>query len=182
MRGKRTSIDFSKHELTTKETNEVLVHWLKKPNTICGNVKFINVKGDVLVVVGDYGNWVFCREFHPSKDGCVSDSYWVEKLKISSTQNPYTFDPEKAKSEIDNLLKEPWSHEEIEFLNSLRQASDLTEGEFVEACYNYPSGFDTEMMPTGKVYNHSLLVVFDAFEEICKRLSEVSKKEKECRY
>ena len=50
----------------------------------------------------------------------------------------------------------------------------MTEGEFVAACYNYPPGFDTEMMPTGKVYDHSLLVVFDAFEEICKRLSEVS--------
>lgn len=175
MREKRTSIDFSKHELTIKETNEVLVHWLKKPNTICDNVKFINIKGDVLVVVGDYGNWVFCREFHPSKDGYVCDRYWVEKLKNSSTQNPYTFDPEEAKSEIDDLLKEhEWSHEEIEFLNSLRQASDLTEGEFVAACYNYPPGFDTEMMPTGKVYDHSLLVVFDAFEEICKRLSEVS--------
>ena len=152
-----------------------MVHWLKKPNTICGNVKFINIKGDVLVVVGDYGNWVFVGNFTRQKMGMFVIDIGLKKLKNSSTQNPYTFDPEEAKSEIDDLLKEhEWSHEEIEFLNSLRQASDLTEGEFVAACYNYPPGFDTEMMPTGKVYDHSLLVVFDAFEEICKRLSEVS--------
>ena len=45
-----------------------------------------NFLPDLCVVTGDVGNWMFCREFHPSSKGHVSDYYWVEKLQMSSSQ------------------------------------------------------------------------------------------------
>lgn len=71
----RTGIDFSKHELIIKETDDVTIHWLKIPNSIKKNIKFTNIEGN-LVVTGDFGNWIFCRNFIPSGDGYVSDG-WV---------------------------------------------------------------------------------------------------------
>ena len=64
----RTDMDWSGHELIITDTEGLLTHYLKKPGTLMNAVMFINTNG-VLVVTGDYSNWMFDREFHPSKGG-----------------------------------------------------------------------------------------------------------------
>lgn len=39
---KRTDIDFTKHEVITTESDGLLIHYLKKPNTIHDSIKYIN--------------------------------------------------------------------------------------------------------------------------------------------
>ena len=107
MREKRTEIDFSKHVLTVNKQEGLLVHTLAKPNTYVQSFVFINTN-DIMAVTGDYGNWIFCREFHPSKDGYVSDTYWVEKLRIGSCQEPSNFDSQTAQEQVTELLNIPF--------------------------------------------------------------------------
>lgn len=79
--GRRTKVDFSSHELKiTSLSGEGSKYELKKPDTIIHSVVFF-VLGGITAVTGDFGNWIFCREFHPNISGeNVSDRYWVEKL------------------------------------------------------------------------------------------------------
>ncbi len=66
--GYRTGIKFHDHILTIdKESDNTITYHLKKPDTITNNIKFINTNG-LLVVTGDFGNWVFCRDFHPNSN------------------------------------------------------------------------------------------------------------------
>jgi hypothetical protein len=62
MKGKRTGIEFGEHEVLVTKTEECLIHYLKKPNTISDSIKYINV-GGILAVTGDYGNWIFVENF-----------------------------------------------------------------------------------------------------------------------
>jgi hypothetical protein len=62
---RRTKIDFSEHELKITQLEGVLIHEFKRPDTRNCMLVFINTCG-VMTVTGDFGNWVFCREFHPS--------------------------------------------------------------------------------------------------------------------
>lgn len=172
----RAAVDFSKHELHITETDNVTIYKLKKPDTITQMVTFINCEG-IMSVTGDYGNWVFCREFHPAHSGNVSDGYWIEKLRISSQQNPYEFDETATKAEIRKLIDEyketPDDFEDgyFEYLEDLLDY--LYEGEYyygAMAHYNRPSYFEGESVPYVNKINIWLLVIFDAFEEICSRV------------
>jgi hypothetical protein len=168
----RTNTDFSKHVLTITKRENTLIHVLAKPDTVMDSLTFINTN-DIMAVTGDYGNWIFCREFHPSPSGSVSDIYWVEKLLSASSQDPYDFDGKIAKEEITELLKDPdqsLSTKEKEWLNELSEATNGSEFEYIAQAMDYPSSFPTEMIPKGKVTKYWLLVVFDAFEEICQRM------------
>ena len=168
----RTITDFSKHQLEIIKEEHVLIHNFHIPGTIANSIKFINTSG-ILAVTGDYGNWIFCREFHPSKDGRVSDNYWLEKLSIASSQNPYEFDSEKAQQEIKDLLENKdhdFSEDEKEWLQNLSNAADEGEYEYISVVQDHPSSFETEMIPRGKIVKYWLLVIFDAFEEIVKIL------------
>ena len=169
MREKRTDVDWSKHVLT--ETHgETLIHRLCIPGTVSQSLTFINTQG-VMAVTGDYGNWIFCREFHPSPDGSVSDMYWLGKLRNSSCQDPSEFDSDEVKRQVKELKENhELSAEEIEWLDSLESAADDGEYAFIAEAMNHPGNFDTEMIPNGKVTQWWLLVVFDAFDEICRRL------------
>jgi hypothetical protein len=169
---KRTNVDFSKHELIIEKNDNVLIHHFKKPGTFFDSVKFINTSG-ILAVTGDYGNWIFCREFHPSKDGGVSDGYWIEKLRSASTQKPYDFDSDIAQKEIANLLESEdynFTIEEREWLESLSDTAYDGEYAYIAEAMNRPNDFEAEMIPRGEKVNYWLEVIFDAFEEICKRL------------
>jgi len=171
MKGKRTNIDFSKYEIIKTELDGVLIHKIAKPNTRCGSVVFINTQG-ILAITGDYGNWIFCREFHPSKDGFVSDSYWCEKLRISSTQKPSDFDPDGTEKKIREMLKEEEdiSNEDKEYLEDIiPQVYECEERYMVYAYDNLPKGRDPEYIPIVKKLNPWLECIFDAFDEICKR-------------
>jgi hypothetical protein len=173
MKGKRTEIEFDQHELIITQSEGLLVHYLKKPNEIYDSVKFINTNG-ILAVTGDYSNWIFCREFHPTADGGVSDGYWHEKLRISSTQVATEFDSESTKKEIEKLLaeEEDLTDEEKEYLSGCLDHAD--EGEFDYEYYAHRENCgrfeDHEYVPHEKKLNIQLQAVFDSFDEICRRM------------
>jgi hypothetical protein len=179
VKGKRTGIDFSKHEVRITESDGLLIHYIKKPGTINDSIKYINTNG-IMAVTGDYGNWIFCREFHPSKEGGVSDGYWEEKLCIASTQEPKEFDPEATEKELKRLLSKG--------LKEYGYTGDMLKKmqEYCRECLRYvgedqwsykkvaydecPS--DYEAVVYIKKTKYWLLAVFDGFDEICRRMKE----------
>lgn len=170
-KGKRTGTDFSQHNLIMNKTDDLAVYYLRKPNTVCDAVKFINVHG-ILAVTGDYGNWIFCREFHPGPKQLVSDGYWREKLKISSCQEPAKYDSEKTAAEIRGRMKDPeLTAEEKEYFQTLLLYVDEEINYMYHAFNEVPGNWDMESIPYVKSVDHQLLVVFDAFDEICHRLN-----------
>jgi hypothetical protein len=183
---KRTSLDFSKHKLIIQENELVKIHHLKKPGTVIDNIKYINC-GGVLSVTGDYGNWIFCREFWPSADGFVSDGYWLEKLSLSSDQTGKEYSPNETRKTIDEGLdgglveygyEGAQLEEMIEYYQELRNFYvDLSEWEYIGYAYGEgrPDFIDAEDVPFEKVTQHWLKVVFDGFDEICKRFKNDSK-------
>jgi hypothetical protein len=194
MREKRTNIDYSKHDVKVIETEHVTIHHLRLPDTIMNSVKFINTEG-ILAVTGDFGNWIFCREFVPGPKNAVSDGYWCEKLKNSSCQQPFEIDwdaiEEEIKSLIDERIKEtdyegPYplddrhfesDDETLMFLVELfHAANNCDKIEYEEKAFrsdDYDHGFDYEYIPYNKKPQFWLLAVFDAFDEICARLKQV---------
>ena len=174
-KGKRTNIEFDRHQDIVTFEGTATVHHFKTPDSFIHSVKFINIHG-VLVVTGDFGNWIFCREFHPSKDGSVSDMYWIEKAQISSTQEPYRFDADTARKDIDELLSNQedyeWSDEAREWLKELKSAAEGGRHEYFVTGWEHPGDVDMENIPSGKRTNYQLEAVFDAFDEICRRMKE----------
>lgn len=177
MKGKRTGIEFEKHEVLAIKTDECLIHHLKKPDTMCDSIKYINC-GGVLAVTGDYGNWIFCREFHPSEKGFVRGGYWEEKLKIASSQEPEEFDEEGTIAEIKRLLseEEELTEDETEYLNGCMDKAQ--QGRFDYEYYAHRENCgrfeDHEYVPHRMKTKFWLQAVFDGFDEICRRLKEAS--------
>ena len=175
MRPKRTQVDYSKHEVLVTENEHILIHHLKKPGTGIESVKFINTQG-ILAVTGDFGNWIFCREFHPSEKSAVSDGYWCEKLQIASSQEPEEFGVEATKKEIIEKLKDRdsgYGKPEREYLKGLyRQLeSENNEHWYITHAYeNLPRDWDYESIPLVKRHKFWLKAIFDAFDEICSRM------------
>ena len=183
MKNRRTEYDFSNHELIVVETENFNSYRLKHPEySQMFSVTFINTNG-ICAVTGDYGNYIFCREFHPSADGYVSDHYWLEKLQNSSDQSGENFDSDKTRETINDLISELKDdsendsidpdkyNEELEYLTELLDYVDRSEFEYTSYVYNnYPSWFDCESVPFCKSIKPQLLIVFDAFEEICLRI------------
>lgn len=167
---KRTDINWDKHVLTETKFPDGIIYKFKKPDTYCSSIIFINACG-VLAITGDYGNWIFCREFHPSADGFVSDMYWLEKLRNSSTQEPCEHDPEGTRKEIeDQLQEEDLDDEDKEYLESLLDHVDDGEERYlVYAHDNLPPSRDHEYVPHAKSLNFWLEAIFDAFDEMCVR-------------
>jgi hypothetical protein len=186
MKGTRTGVDFSEHELIITKNDSVLIHHLKKPDTIMDNIKFINIEG-VLLVTGDYSRWSFCREFHPSADGHVSDYYWCEKLSIGSSHTYSDYSPEDTHEilveELDNYIKDKIKedskfdeeNDDDETLNYYKDCISNTDDELdytYHAYRNIPEGMDCESVVFIQKIKPQLQVVFDAFEEICRRMKE----------
>jgi hypothetical protein len=184
MKGKRTDKEFENFELKIVEQPDLTVHHLKKPDSVIGNVKFINTNG-IMAVTGDYGNWMFCREFHPSADEYVSAGYWKEKLRTYSTQDGDEFSPEETRKqlleEIDHgLVDYGYEDDELDaakefYTECLEYVDEKTD--YVAFAYgpSKPSFLDYEEIPMVNVTTYRLLYVFDAFEEICRRVSEERK-------
>ncbi len=176
--GKRTGFDFHKHRLETIKDKHVLIHKLKIPGRKLYEVVFINCQG-VLSVTGDWGNWIFCREFHPSDHGYVSDSYWLEKLGISSTQKGEVFDSNQTREEIEEginggLAEYGYKGDDLkEVISYYKDLLDYVEDEqeYYHFAYNdKPDFIDPDDVPLVKNTTHYLNYVFDAFEEICRRM------------
>ena len=171
----RIGYDWSKHELEVSRTENAVVYKFKKPNSIQGAVYFINSYG-IMAVTGDWGNWIFCREFHPGADERVSDGYWCEKLRIASTQQEKNFSPEKTKEEInERLIDEDLEGEERAYLRELLEKIDdysAQDGESYRqyAFENIPNGYDYEVVPFQEENKFWLKAIFDAFDEICSRM------------
>jgi len=139
-------------------------------------IQFMNTNEN-LIVTGDYGNWIFCRPFIPSSDGFVSDCYWLEKLKISSSQELSKYDPEETEKSIQKLLDselEEYGYEGEELENLKSELSHLLYYVDDEIEYNYnayrDSSLDYEQIPYETKLNYWLLIIFDAFDEICNRI------------
>lgn len=177
---KRTKIDFSKHELKVTKLDGVLIHEFKTPDINIYRLVFINSCG-VMTVTGDFGNWVFCREFHPSgdNDSGVGDMYWDEKLQIHSVQESHRFDPERTLElirEFENSFVENYDREmdedEMEWLERLR-CNVNDEPEYIYTAYReMPSTMEYEDVPFGKVRHHFLDAVYDGFDAICELLKQ----------
>ncbi len=177
MTGKRTGIDFSKHELIVSQSIDSIIHYLKKPDTICQSIKFINAFG-VMIVLGDFGYWLFNRPYVPGPKEYVSDSYWLEKCEMEGEE----FDPEETQKElqegIDGGLKDYGYEgeklkEAISFYEDCLRYAD-SEWEYVAYAYgpDQPGFMASEEIPHCKKTKQWLRIVFDGFEEICRRLKE----------
>lgn len=177
LRGKRTNVDFSEHELRVVNVGDYSSYYLKKPNSIIYSIKFICTSG-ITAVTGDLGNWIFCREFHPGKDEYVSDEYWAEKLNIGSVQKSHIFDPETTLEVLEQYIDENTGLENdlCEFLEVGKQLLINNGGddtEYKEFMYNnLPNGYDFEDIPYEEKVQPRLNYVFDAFEEICSRFDK----------
>jgi Zn-finger protein len=139
---------------------------------------------NALTVTGDYGRWCFCRPFYPSPDGGVSDDYWIEKLNIGVT-SVYELgkhhDGDTTIEIINDRIKNIEDYhgrdnkeEALEYYNMLIDRAH--ESQIVYDIHAHgnamPYFIDHEDVPHGKVINYYLQVVFDGFEEICRRMSE----------
>ena len=126
-----------------------------------------------MAVTGDWGNWIFCREFHPAADERVSDHYWCEKLGIASTQESKNYSKEKTRAEIEERLKEEdLDPEDKDFLTELLDVVDDEEEGYRRWAYeNMPRDFDAESLPLCYENKFWLKAIFDAFDEICARMA-----------
>jgi hypothetical protein len=184
---KRTNIDFTKHELITKVSDDFKMWKLKLPNTITESISFINTQG-ILVVTGDYGDFTFCREFHPTKDQIVSDEYWCEKYRISTQHQTDYFDEDETLKlinsnisdfeDIQRDLDEHCMHDSqmeplLKYYQRLRIClPNMNEQEYVHCAYQeyIPPFLSPDDVPYCQSIEYKFLIVFDAFEEICSRL------------
>jgi hypothetical protein len=185
MIGKRTKLDFKNHKLKTVKFEFGVIYELAVPDKFCHSCKFINMFGKMFVT-GDFGNYVFCREFHPdpeSQEG-VSESYWLEKLKMHSIQDPYEFDAEETIKEIDLLLTEgvdgndeDWTEEEKDYLENCRDAAENDPVFYDSVAYRGNVGYfsDYDRLPRVMKLKSDVACVFDAFDEICRLNKEEHK-------
>ena len=175
MKGKRTEVEFENHELLTAKQDGLLIYELKKPNTLQGRIRFVNIEG-AMVVLGDYGHWIFSRQFHPSDEGHVDDYYWLEKLESYSTQKGREYDSEELENGIDGGLEEyGYTGDDLEtmkdFYESCKTFSD-TEWEYVAFAHgdDKPNFIEHDQVPFAQRTKQWLLIVFDGFDEICRRM------------
>jgi len=189
MRQPRTDVDFSEHTLREthfkdETTGHSLDVWeLKVKGTMWGRVIFINSCG-ILTVDGDYGRYAFCREFHPSEEGGVSDHYWHEKLRIGNDLKWDEYDAEATEKEIKALIEnglEDYGYRDEELAKLKEQFTDLLDYVDDKIAYEYHAFRDTdiddyEMIPYVKEQNIRLDIIFDAFDEICRRMKKSAEK------
>ena len=169
----RVKIDWSTHQLDIVKNDEILIHDLNVNNSSFLRVKFINTQG-VCVVTGDFGNWIFCREFHPVKGAKVSDAYWIEKC----SQKGRVYDPESTGesiiNEIKDVKKDYDNYKEpdtiIDYYEGCLRYSDDYYAYTDYAYNNMPSFLDIYDVIIVEKTKHRLEIIFDAFEEICNRI------------
>ena len=175
----RTGIDFSKHEVLITRQEGLLIHHLKKPDTVINNIKFINTNG-ILAVTGDFGNWIFCREFHPTADGGVSDYYWLEKLHILSSQKGEEYSSEETEKELKRGIRSGLRDYGYKG-DELKQAKEFykecithvdEEWDYIAFAHGYdkPDFIDHEQIPMVEITKQWLRIIFDGFDEICNRM------------
>lgn len=182
----RTGVDFSKHEhrieiFKNEKGEKIRVDHFQEGNRRNGYIKFVN-DSEGMTVFGDYGNWVFCRPFHPSPKGYVSDHYWCEKLSIASSQEYSNYDAKETEKELKRMINgglEEWGYKEKNLEKAKEWFTELLNYVDDELEYTYeafrgenPTDIDYDYIPFVKEGSYQLKIIFDAFDEICKRLKE----------
>lgn len=186
-KGKRTGVEFGAHDFTAESCatpNAAISCYLFKIwNSSAYQVRFVNAYG-LMTVSGDWGNWVFSREFHPSsKNGGVSDNYWIEKLKTASSQDPYELDEEETRKELESWLdgtheyfdeERPLTPGEFEYLHDCLYALGDSELQYAHVAHfeNVGRFKDHDRVPLVKKPKYALQVIFDAWDCIVERLKE----------
>ncbi len=184
MEAEKKLVDWSKHRFTeTKypldDKTNLFIYQLKIPDTSHGMVKFVNFDG-VCTVMGDYGNWVFNREFHPKAKSYQAFHYFKEKLEIASCQKVGVYDSEET---CNDLLKElaryceeykiDPENTEDEYVEYLKSCIEVSEDELdytYTAYRTYPSNMDSESVIFRKKPLVWFSIIYEAFHEMCGRL------------
>lgn len=168
-----SNIDFSEHKLKITEYPTITIYDFKKPKTVTCGIKFIVGEG-VTSVTGDFGNWVFCREFYPTTGDGVSRGYFDEKLEIYSVQKSSKFDSEKTLNRIQEFIdefveyynREP-NEEELDWLERL-ECEVYDEFSYINVAYREtPPSIEYENVPFVESRHPQLNIVYDAFNKIC---------------
>lgn len=128
-------------------------------------------------ITGDFGNWIFGRELHPGPKNHVSDQYWLEKLRMVSSQDPYEFGEEATKKEIESWLdgsheyfdpENPLTKEEREYLEScLDNCLGKYEYQRVAHYDNCGRFEDHEWVPMVMSVKTWLQIIFDGIDVMC---------------
>lgn len=168
-------MNFEKHKLTVEEFGPITVYTFKRPDTINLMTKWIVGLG-VTTVTGDLGNWVFCREFHPSKGEKVSRGYWDKKLEMYSVQKAMEFDSYDTLKAIEEFEKDfedsygEMTGEVEEWLDRL-QDKVFDKIEYEQVAYrDKPSFIEYEDVPYGEIRHAQLDLVYNSFDEMCDRV------------
>lgn len=176
---KRIQYDvFDKHSLIISELKDSLykytVYDLSLGASSVSRVKF-TVGGGHTLVTGDYGTYVFEREFHPHPKGSVSEDYWIGK--IPSNMNSMEYSSKVTMELISDLSKNisEYGYDEDKMgkiVSALLEATNYVENEhdyYHHILYDSDlySLLDAEDVPWGKDYNHRMDYIFDAFEKMC---------------
>lgn len=182
----RTQVDWSTHThrrevFKNQQGQEIIVDHLQKGKSPDEYICFINdFRG--LTVRGDYSDWVFCRNFIPHPDNkTITEHYWIEKLQIANTSMEFkSLDFEATQKALEKEFewvdKGEYTQEEWEKIEEWKEEiiGTLESGDEVEYLYmayrlSNPLDWDGEYFPYYKKVPIHLEVVFDAFEEICRR-------------
>jgi len=161
-----TKIDFSRHILETKDLGDIKVYTFKLPDSDYKHKVVFIVGGGVTTVTGDFGNWVFCREFHPRGTEYISRGYADEKLEINSVQKSSKFDTDRTVElikEFEQEYEEELDEETKDWIEQLDN-SVFDETEYLYVAYREkPSWIDYDQIPFGEIRHPWLDAVYDAF-------------------
>ncbi|MBU0630970.1 MAG: hypothetical protein KKC80_08710 [Candidatus Margulisbacteria bacterium] len=188
LRKSRTGFNFEEHELEINNLGECIIYKFAKPDLFCHSVTFINIAGH-LVVTGDWGHYVFKREFRPDAEGYVSDDYWCSKLNHYNEKHWGEYSSEETYQLLQELIADYKTDNDIKDEDEdddeyIFAAKDLQRYTYSEYAYlNQLENEDLEplyhedIMPCYSI-KKKLLYIFDAFEAICERLYILEKKDK----
>ncbi|WP_044213509.1 hypothetical protein [Flammeovirga sp. OC4] len=176
--------DFSLHThtvdiFTNSKGEEIRIDTFQEEDYRMGLVKFKNDENG-LTVTGDFGVWVFERNFIPCKGFKINKMYWSEKLIATSIREYCEYDPIQTCEAIEAIINndlEDWGYEGEELENQKEFYEDLLNYVDDEIEYKYhayrslfPFDVDHDGIPYFKKGSVKLDVIFDAFEEICRRM------------
>ena len=187
MRENRTGSNFEKHVHTveifrSEQGNEIQIDHFGKPGSRQGYICFTNSK-EGCSITGDYGNWICSRYLYPSAEGHILDSYIGEKFRYKSTQQLSKYDPEETTKEIQEKINgglEEYGYEGEDLQKAIEWYTNLLSYVDDEIEYTYqayrdcykPDFIDYDEIPFAKEPNIQLMIIFDAFDEMCRRLKE----------
>lgn len=135
---------------------------------------FVVGKG-ITSVTGDFGNWIFSKEFHPINDDTISRGYADSKLTYLSEQTCSKFDTgdtieliEQFRNEFIELHDRDMNEDEVDWLEQLdNHVYDEIEYTYV-AYREKPDNIDYDSVPFGTIRHPRLDIIYDVFDEICK--------------